>query len=54
MFLFKGSDKDFYAIWNFNKQSYIVFYKSKYFTTKYRFRDIVNYIGKNYIQTRLK
>lgn len=40
-----GKDKDFIAVWNCSWQSYTIYYKGKYFATKYRFMDVEIYLN---------
>ena len=45
MIAFTGTDTDFMAIWDCQKQSYTVYYKGKLMTVEYRFRDIKTYLN---------
>ena len=44
LFIHTGPDPDFKAVWCFSKQSYTIFYKGKYFMTKYNFDAVKPYL----------
>ena len=43
--IFTGKNTDYEAVWNCSKQSYTIYYKNRYFMTKYKFSDIQSYLN---------